>query len=577
MTYPTIDQYVEAVQNPNAFSDPTLKQGRVATNSLGLPLVLGGGFALTFTVTSDSRKYAVRCFHKESPGIEERYDKISKGLSRFPDGPFVRFEFLEQGIRVNGGHFPVIKMEWAEGDILGAFIEDHHDDKALLKQLLELFRSLEQSLRSKSIAHGDLQNGNVLLGSMLKLVDYDGIYVPGMAVGRGAELGHRHFQHPHRSPADFGPTMDRFSFIVIDLSFRALLERADLFQKYSNGENIIFSANDFVNPAVSAVFADVRAIPSLTQDVERFARICDAPPAATPTLEDFLAGRNQPAASVVIATPLSTDATAIPVTPTPYIGAFQVVNATDFDGAMRVLGDRVELVGKIVKMQIGKTRYRDPYAFLMFGPKDLNIVRITIWSEGLQNLDRHKIIPDHSWTGQWVSVTGLIEKPYRFPKKGNLHVGITIADSSQLRFITEQEAKRHLQYPPSLPSSNQPTQSGRNGDASRRQTEWERQSVSPQSSPSTGNAAILDRIGSRKSATTSRSTQPPRLSVPSGVSNNQKILRGLRNHPTSQTPKTPQAPPPSPAPQPASGTHNWIWMLVILAIIILLALFRSGK
>ena len=47
-------------------------------------------------------------------------------------------------------------------------------------------------------------------------------YVPSLPVGQGAELGHKHFQHPKRSAADFGPEMDRFSFIVIDLSLRAI-------------------------------------------------------------------------------------------------------------------------------------------------------------------------------------------------------------------------------------------------------------------------------------------------------------------------------------------------------------------
>src|SRR5690606_30691261 len=118
--------------------------------------------------------------------------------------------------------------------------------------LRQQFIDVEQFLRSKGVAHGDLQNGNVMVNSGLKLIDYDGIYVPTMAVGQGTELGHKHFQHPKRSTADFGPTIDRFSFIVIDLSLRAIAHNPKLFAKYSNGENIILTANDFLDPGGSA-------------------------------------------------------------------------------------------------------------------------------------------------------------------------------------------------------------------------------------------------------------------------------------------------------------------------------------
>jgi hypothetical protein len=77
-------------------------------------------------------------------------------------------------------------------------------------------------------AYGDLQNGNVIINRRPCLIDYDGVYVPGLSVGQGTELDHKHFQHPKRSTAAFGPEMDRFSFIVIDLSLNALIEQPSL-------------------------------------------------------------------------------------------------------------------------------------------------------------------------------------------------------------------------------------------------------------------------------------------------------------------------------------------------------------
>lgn len=79
--YPTMDQYNDAVQHPGtAFSDAALKSAKIATDGRGLPVALGGGFALTYTATAQGRKYAVRCFHKEVKGLESRYVHIDKAL-----------------------------------------------------------------------------------------------------------------------------------------------------------------------------------------------------------------------------------------------------------------------------------------------------------------------------------------------------------------------------------------------------------------------------------------------------------------------------------------------------------------
>src|SRR5918996_4197660 len=101
MVYPQITEYHEAVQHPaQAFTDAELKQGAVAENSLGLPLVMSGGFALTYAVTTPRRKCAVRCFHREIPSIQQKYDAISKKLRSLPGGWFVDFDFQQAGISV---------------------------------------------------------------------------------------------------------------------------------------------------------------------------------------------------------------------------------------------------------------------------------------------------------------------------------------------------------------------------------------------------------------------------------------------------------------------------------------------
>src|ERR1700751_6084785 len=107
MPYPQIVEYHEAVQHPSqAFVDPELKQGAVAENNLGRTLVMSGGVALTYAVTPPRRKCAVRCFHREIPAIQQKYDAISKKLRSLTNGYFVDFDFQQSGINVRHQIFP---------------------------------------------------------------------------------------------------------------------------------------------------------------------------------------------------------------------------------------------------------------------------------------------------------------------------------------------------------------------------------------------------------------------------------------------------------------------------------------
>src|SRR3979490_2752633 len=101
MSYPQITDYQEAVQHPaQAFIDPDLQQGAGAENNLGLPLVMSGGFALTYAVTTPRRKCAVRCFHREIPAIQQKYHATSKKMRSPATGCFVDFDFQQSGITV---------------------------------------------------------------------------------------------------------------------------------------------------------------------------------------------------------------------------------------------------------------------------------------------------------------------------------------------------------------------------------------------------------------------------------------------------------------------------------------------
>jgi hypothetical protein len=237
--------------------------------------------------------------------------------------------------------------------------------------------------------------------------------------------------------------MDRFSFILVDLSLRALATRPMLFKSFSNGDNIILTGADFQNPHGSQALKELRAIPDLKPTTEDFVAICLASAEHVPSLGDFLARRSIPkppiksSASAASAQPKA----GIPIA-VDYAGPYPVIEGTDYKTALAHVGDMVEIVGRIVEVHTSYTRYGNPYVFINFGDWKYDSVKAVIW---VPNLTRIPNKPDASWVGRWISVIGM-PTTYRHPKRNYLHVDIEIQDSSRLRLIDEAEAMRRLMW-----------------------------------------------------------------------------------------------------------------------------------
>lgn len=258
MPWPTPQDYNEAIQNPRLnLADTELQSGTPELTPLGLPRPITGGFASVYKLQCGKRDWAVRCFLREVQDQQKRYAAISHHLASVKLPYTVGFDFVEQGIRIRGQWYPVLKMEWVHGEPLNVYIERKLQDSAALRRLAERWRTMAQELGKAGIAHGDLQHGNVIVANDdFKIIDYDGMYVPGLQGEKSNELGHRNYQSPKRDPDDFGPYLDHFSSWVIYLSLIALSEEPDLWHQTGAGdEHLLFRQQDFAQPTSSATFS----------------------------------------------------------------------------------------------------------------------------------------------------------------------------------------------------------------------------------------------------------------------------------------------------------------------------------
>lgn len=290
--WPTPQDYCEAMQTPeSSFQIESLRNAQPELDGLGMPRPISGGFASVYKLTG-KETYAVRCFLANRPDQQERYKNISEFVlsARLPCT--VNFEYLEEGIKINGKWFPILRMPWVTGNTLERFVMKHWNDKARMEALCEAYRLMDRDLRKSGIAHGDLQHGNILVtdSGELRLVDYDGMFVPSMKGWNSLEAGHANYQHPGRRETHFDHSLDNFSSLVIYTSLRAVaIDPSIVTEADCMTENLLLRSTDFQNPTISRMFQKLEG--HISPEIRLLAQLTryylDESPLAAPALEDL--------------------------------------------------------------------------------------------------------------------------------------------------------------------------------------------------------------------------------------------------------------------------------------------------
>jgi hypothetical protein len=266
--YPTGVKYREALFDTNrCFKDPALVGGMVTMDNFGMPKPISGAAGSVFTVqNANGRRWAVKCFTRFVADQEVRYQRISETLQSVSKPWRVEFEYLHEGVLCEGIWYPVLKMEWVDAASLIPFIENHLWEPTVIADLAEKFMQVVRDLSALNIAHGDLQHGNLLItpSGELKLIDYDGMFVPSLANMGASEKGHMNYQSPTRTMRTWGPYLDNFSAWVIYTSLVAITIDPTLWSLLHNpgDEALLFHHTDYEDPRSS------RALLALAQSSE---------------------------------------------------------------------------------------------------------------------------------------------------------------------------------------------------------------------------------------------------------------------------------------------------------------------
>ena len=267
MQYPLISEYVKAIQD----AGDNLEQLAYLTPVLddhGEPYRSSGAFAVVFKMQDNStgKYYALKCFTEEQEGRADAYRQIADELDMV-DSPYITsVKYMEKELFVDSqceeDEFPVLLMDWVEGETMEAYIAANYRNQSAMSLLSYRFGKMAAWLRSQSFAHGDVKPDNIIIrpDGSLTLVDYDGMFVSSMKGCKSPTIGTKDFSHPLRTMDDFDETIDDFSLASIALSLKAISMKSTLLDIYGASDRLLFSENDYRNPSNSKVISALQEL-----------------------------------------------------------------------------------------------------------------------------------------------------------------------------------------------------------------------------------------------------------------------------------------------------------------------------
>jgi len=271
MKLPLAEDFLEIVHHKTSGSLAMLKNYQFLSGDNGKTWNHKSRHAIVFKAEHNLKFYAIRFFLNDDVELFRRYQEVQNQLQNLSLSWIVPFRFLHEE------YYPVVKMDWVEGISLAQYIDLIISKPLLINQLQSKLVSLSRSLEENKIGHGNLNLNHIRFEKqgqdyVLKLIDYDSMFVAAFKDLDSLSAGTSSFQHPMRLSSDFSETIDRFSIWVLLTALEAIKVDSLLWlhsedQGYDKSKQILFNYRDLASPQQSRIF---QALPRYENDALNF-------------------------------------------------------------------------------------------------------------------------------------------------------------------------------------------------------------------------------------------------------------------------------------------------------------------
>lgn len=227
----SLTQYLQTLENPDGVCR-RLKGFELHHRDDGRPIYHIGNSAILFKIDLHGRTMRLRCYTQHP----------NRNLALLYGDSLLKEELYlyqgEQGLWVD-----VVLEEWIEGRNLEECLLDaaSQGNRERLHQLSVSFERLAVELLRTPWAHGDLKPENILVTpeGELRLIDFDGCYLPMEPLKSAPEQGTPAYQHPHRGDA-YDRWLDHYPAALMAVQLRALALDPSLPNRFPQEEGLLF-------------------------------------------------------------------------------------------------------------------------------------------------------------------------------------------------------------------------------------------------------------------------------------------------------------------------------------------------
>ena len=296
----------DLIDHPDRFAPhPALDGATFEEGPTGIQC-FGGSNAFTVPYTNDAgESWLLRFFNSEpNPAQVKRYRHLEMlprdvGLALGLPRTYWLDDYRSdaRGVRrtTDSARTPAVLMTRVDGQHMDRFVAKHCGDRQGLLVAAARLRDRLLHFEAHQFAHGDLQDGNILVvsdgpGTSIWFVDLDDCYLPGVETSHS--VGHSNYQHPKRTPKHFGPLMDGFSGLLLWVALRAIAADPQLWYDNDDDGRLLFELPDLQRPGDTDLWRALAdsSDPEVRGGAERLANLCRAPGPPSVPFADLLPG-----------------------------------------------------------------------------------------------------------------------------------------------------------------------------------------------------------------------------------------------------------------------------------------------